>query len=135
MSSEDLIEDLVIDEPAVATEVPLEAPPTKKPRKKKASGKAKVLKAKGSEKSKAAKPKADIKKDQWGLRKDSTRSIAANMYARKNGATLAEVKEKVGSIQLNVLNDLEEAGFTVKREKQEGKKGKRAVTRYYLIAK
>ncbi len=87
---------------------------------------------------KAAKPKGPRKppaeKDQFGLRKGSAKSEAAAMYARKNGATLAEVKEKVGSIQLNVLVGLEEAGHIVEREKLE-RKGQRPVTRYKLIAK
>lgn len=120
----------------------------KAPAKKAAPAKAKPVKetkpakkataAKAPEKAKAAKPKAEKKskaeKDQWGLRKGSSKSEAAAMYARKNGATLEEVKEKVGSIQLNVLKELEAEGHTVEREKVE-RKGQRPLTRYKLIAK
>lgn len=93
--------------------------------------KAAVKAAKG----KTAKAKSEpAEKDQFGLRKGSTKSKAAAMYARKNGATLAEVKDALGSVQLNVLVGLEEDGFTVKREK-ETRDGQRPVTRYMLKAK
>ena len=132
-----------MSEQVTAESVIEETPPkAKKPKAekpaKKAAAKPKAKTAKGSEKTKAAKPKAEKKakaeKDQFGLRKGSTRSEAAAMYARKSGATLEEVKIKVGSIQLNVLNELEANGFEVKKEKQE-RKGKRPVTRYWLFAK
>ena len=55
------------------------------------------------------------------------------MYARKNGATLAEVKEALGSVQLNVLVGLEAEGFTVNKEKEKIE-GQRPVTRYFLKA-
>lgn len=99
---------------------------------KKAAPKAVKKAAKAVAKKGPRKPAAE--KDQFGLRKGSTRSEAAAMYARKNGATLAEVKGKVGSVQLNVLIGLERAGHTVKREKVE-RKGQRPATRYYLVAK
>ena len=109
--------------------------------KAKAAAKAPAKKAAPKAAKKAAKAapakaprKAPAEKDEFGLSKGSAKSQAAAMYARKNGATLAEVKEKVGSIQLNVLNALEEAGHTVEREKVE-RKGERPVTRYRLIAK
>lgn len=87
---------------------------------------------KGSEKPKAAKSKAEV--DQFGLRKGSAKSKAAAMYARKNGATLAEVKEALGSVQLNVLNGLEAEGYKVDRKKEK-RNGERPVTRYSLKAK
>lgn len=124
-----------MDEPVTESVVEEPKPVKKKPKtKKKAPAKAKT--AKGSEKAKAAKPKAkmEVPKDQYGLRKDSTKSAAAAMYARAKGATLAEVKEKVGSIQLNVLQQLEDEGWTIEREK-ETKKGRRPATRYWLKPK
>ncbi len=84
---------------------------------------------------KAAKPKAEAaKKDKFGLREGSAKSQAAAMYAEKGGATLEEVKAKVGSVQLNVLNDLEEAGHEVTKKKVE-REGQRPVTRYFLKLK
>lgn len=141
------VESSVMSEQTVSEEV--EAPkvkaPKKAPAKKAVKAKAKAEKpakkataAKAPDKAKAAKPKAEKKakaeKDQWGLRKGSSKSEAAAMYARKNGATLDEVKEKIGSIQLNVLKELEAEGHKVEREKIE-RKGKRPLTRYKLIAK
>jgi outer membrane biosynthesis protein TonB len=109
-----------------------------KPKAKAEKPAKKAAAAKAPDKAKAAKPKAEKKakaeKDQWGLRKGSSKSEAAAMYARKNGATLEEVKEQVGSIQLNVLKELEAEGHFVQREKVE-RKGQRPLTRYKLIAK
>lgn len=86
-------------------------------------------------KPKAAKVKAEAaEKDAWGFRKGSAKSNAVALYARKGGATLAEVKEAVGSVQLNVLGGLEEAGHEVKRTKEE-REGQRSVTRYFLKPK
>jgi len=84
-------------------------------------------------KAKLAKAKAASKvdKDGYGFRKGSAKSKAIAMYARKNGATLEEVKSVVGSIQLNVLNSLEENGALIERIKEQ-RKGQRAVTRYFL---
>jgi len=112
--------------------------------KAKAPAKAQAAKTKPAKKAKSAKPVAKPKKvaakkadksekDQFGLRKGSTRSTAAAMYARKSGATLEEVKEAVGSIQLNVLKELEATGFVVEKEKQT-RSGKRPLTRYWLKA-
>jgi colicin import membrane protein len=109
---------------------------------KKAAPKAKAKASKTAKAAEKAKPKAakakpgkpKAEKDQFGLRKDSAKSEAAAMYARKSGATLEEVKEKVGSIQLNVLKELEADGYDVRQEKQE-RKGKRPVTRYWLSPK
>jgi hypothetical protein len=130
-------------EPAMDLPAPKapKAPKKKAPAKKKAAGKPKAkVKAKGTTAKKASakaqKAKADTKteKDNFGLRKGSAKSRAAAMYARKNGATLAEVKDAIGTIQLNVLNELEEAGWPVERAKEE-RKGHRPVTRYWLKSK
>lgn len=103
--------------------------------KAKAAPKVKAKAAKGSEKPKVAKPKAEgAKKDAWGFREGSAKSQAVALYAAKGGATLEEVKAAVGSVQLNVLNSLEEAGHEVKRNKEE-REGQRSVTRYFLKMK
>lgn len=114
-------------------------PAKKAASKDKAKAKAgKTAKAAEKSKAKATKPKAEAKpkaeKDQFGLRKGSAKSEAATLYARKSGATLEEVKERVGSIQLNVLKELEADGYEVRQEKQE-RKGKRPITRYWLSPK
>lgn len=96
---------------------------------KPAKAPAKAVKAKANGAVKKAKPAAE--KDVWGYRKGSTKSQAAAMYALKRGATLAEVKEKLGSVQLNVLVELEGKGHTVRRIKEKGT-GARQITRYFL---
>lgn len=108
----------------------------KAPAKAKTAPKATVKAAKAPAKAKVAKPKAEstVEKDMWGFRKGSSKSQAAVMYARKSGATLEEVKEKVGSVQLNLLKGLEEDGHTVERKKEKVGDA-RAVTRYFLKAK
>ena len=73
-------------------------------------------------------------KDIFGYRIGSTKSKAAAMYATKGGATVEEVKKATGSVQLNLIKDCEEKGFTVQRLKEDGS-GKRQVTRYFLSAK
>jgi len=98
----------------------------------KTAPKATAKAAKAPDKAKVAKPKAET--DAFGLRKGSAKSEAAAMYARKSGATLEEVKERVGSIQLNVLKGLEAEGYTVEKEK-ETREGQRPVTRYWLSGK
>lgn len=110
----------------------------------KASGKAKA--APKAAPKKAAAKKASAKKerkqpvrdpaklDDFGFRKGSIKSRAAALYAAKKGATLKEVKEAVGSVQFNLLTELEEKGFTIDR-KTEGKEGTRQATRYFLKAK
>lgn len=122
--------------PAVkAADKPKAAKAVKVAVKAKTAPKATAKAAKGSEKPKAAKPKADgVKKDAWGFRDGSAKSQAVALYATKAGATLEEVKHAVGSVQLNVLNGLEEAGHEVKRVKEE-REGQRSVTRYFLKKK
>lgn len=107
----------------------------KAPAKVKAAPKPAVKASKGSEKPKAAKRAEAMPKDAFGFRKGSSKSEAAAMYARKSGATLDEVKEKVGSVQLNCLVTLEATGnYEVTRKKEE-REGQRPVTRYWLKAK
>ena len=137
----------VIEEAAPSPKVKVNgaAKPEKQAKPKAAKAKAAKpvkakAKAKGSEKPKVAKSKAEKEKapkhavDAYGLRKGSAKSKAVAMYSRKSGATLNEVKEVVGSIQLNVLNTLEESGHVVEKKKE--KKGDaRAVFRYWLKPK
>ncbi len=106
---------------------------TMKPAKVKTAPKATKKAAKAIAKAKAAKPKAKntAERDLYGLRKDSIKSKAASLYARKSGATLEEVKEVLGSVQLNVLVGLEAAGHKVEKKRVE-RDGQRPVTRYYL---
>lgn len=111
---------------------------TKATGKPKAKAAAKpAAKAKNAPKAttKAAKPKAEgAKKDKWGFREGSAKSKAVAMYAAKGGATLNEVKDEVGSVQLNVLKALEAEGHEV-IQKKEQREGQRPVTRYFLKMK
>jgi len=91
--------------------------------------------AKAKAKGKAVERTRDpAKLDQFGFRKGSIKANAAAMYATKNGATLGEVKEKVGSVQFNLLTELEEKGFKVEKSQVKGD-GPRKVTRYKLHTK
>jgi hypothetical protein len=144
---------------AFAAEAPTEAEAPAKPAKPKAkaaakaNGEAKPAKvkakaptekpakvaAKGAVKAKAKPVKAErqrdpAKLDVWGLRKGSIKSNAAAIYAKGKGATLAEVKEAVGSVQFNVLKELEARGFEVERSEVKGS-GPRPATRYKLKVK
>ena len=115
-----------------AEAAPVKATKVAKPPVKAAKTAAKPAKAPA----KVAKPKAEkaeVPRDAFGLKKGSLKSNAAAMYNRKNGATLVEVKDKLGSVQLNVLTELEAKGHTVEKVKEERKEG-RAVTRYILKA-
>jgi hypothetical protein len=76
-------------------------------------------------------PLAKLPLDAYGYRKGSLKSQAAGMYSSKHGATLAEVKDALGSVQLNVLSDLREKGYKIEREKERGPDG-RQTTRYYV---
>jgi hypothetical protein len=93
-------------------------------------------KAKGGSKKVAAKSdkktttKAVVEKDVFGFRKGSKKSQAAALYNSKKGATLAEVKEKTGSSQLNLLTELE-GRVTIDTTKEKGA-GKKQVTRYKI---
>jgi hypothetical protein len=123
------------DKPVAKAADKPKAKPAKVKAKAETAPKAKAKASKGSEKPKAAKPKAEAaKKDAFGFREGSAKSKAVALYAAKKGATLEEVKDAVGSVQLNVLNALEEDGHTVERKKEE-REGARSVTRYFLKAK
>lgn len=93
--------------------------------------KAKV-KAKAKDAKRAPRQRDPAKLDEYGFRKESIKSQAAALY--KKGATLADVKAAVGSIQFNVLNELEEAGHKIKKIEVKGKGG-RAATKYQILAK
>jgi hypothetical protein len=108
------------------TELTVEQPTPDKPAKpkrkpaKKAKGKAKkVVKAKPKVKAKAnraPRTRDPGKLDAFGFRKGSIKSQAAAMY--QAGATLFDVKEKLGSVQFNVLTEIEAMkGFTLKTKK------------------
>lgn len=133
---------------AIATEE-AEAP-ARKPVKAKANGHAKEtkplkaekpVKAAKAEKPAKAKAQAERKKrtvdpaklDKFGFRKGSIKSNAAAIYAKGKGATLAEVKEAVGSNQFNLLTEVEARGHTVQKTPVDGE-GNRKVTRYKIIA-
>jgi len=121
--------------PEAATEVVDNSTPPPAPTKVKAPKKAKAPKeVKASSPEKAEKPKKVVKavqRDKYGFREGSLKSRAASLYASKQGATLAEVKAATGSVQLNLLKELEGKNHTVQRVKEEGKGG-REVTRYFL---
>lgn len=133
-----MVDETEADTPAPAptkvTRKPKAAPAPAKPAKAKPTGKAAKAAAKPA-KAKAAKPvkRTPVDADEFGYRKGSMKSRAAAMYAAKRGATLAEVKEKLGSVQLNVLTELEAKGFKVTKSKEAGD-GARQVTRYRLQA-
>lgn len=116
-----------------ATDKPKAKAAAKAPVKAKAPAKAPKAAVKADKAPKAPKaPKAEgAKKDKWGFREGSAKSKAVEMYAAKGGATLEEVKEVVGSVQLNVLNALEAEGHEVTRKKEQ-RDGQRPVTRYTL---
>ena len=138
--------------PKAAGKTPKKAAPSNGAAKAaaKAAGKAKVKAAGTPKAGKKAAPKATAKPakakgkkaewqrdpaklDAWGFRKESIKSRAAAMYAKGKGATLAEVKEEVGSVQFNLLTELKEAGHKV--EVDQVKANGRMVNRYKLIAK
>lgn len=91
----------------------------------------KPVKAKPVKTTKPVKAKPETKSDTYGYRVGSLKSKAAEMYSSKKGATLEEVKTALGSVQLNLLKDLEQRNYKVKRLKEAGD-GKRQVTRYFL---
>ena len=135
-------QDDTVAEEAV-TEAPAPAPtkPARKangtarpgrPAKIKATGKAAKAIAKPVKAKPAKRDKVEL--DEFGYRKGSLKSKAAAQYSLKRGATLAEVKEKLGSVQLNVLTELEGKGYKVTKSKEAGD-GPRQVTRYRLMAK
>lgn len=116
-------------------------PKTKTPAKGTGKADAKAdAKTEKTDKTKVDKTKdksaAKGEKDEFGFRKGSLKSRAAALYARKDGATREEVVAELQSSQLNLLKELEEAGqFVVTKKKEEGSKGKKPVTRYWLKKK
>lgn len=97
--------------------------------------KAKAAPAKAA-KAKARKPRErdPDKLDDFGFRLGSTKSKAAAMYGTKKGATLAEVKAELGSVQYNLLTELEAKGFKIDRVVLDND-GKRKLTRYKIQPK
>ena len=128
-----------------AVEADADTPPAKP--KAKRTKKAKVAKAKGKSKKAVAKAgkkaKGKLKEkrnrdpaklDQFGFRKDSIKSRAAALYASKKGASLAEVKAEVGSVQFNILSQLEGEGYEITKSEFKNERG-RTATRYKLSQK
>jgi len=138
--SEAQMSDMTVDTPD-----PDEAPAKPRKPRSKANGavkpavKAKPAKVKAKPASKPAKAKAKAKaastglvdRDKYGFSLGTLKSKAAAMYASKSGATLKEVSDKLGSVQLNLLKGCVAKGFKVIRKKEEGS-GSRKVTRYFL---
>jgi hypothetical protein len=134
--------------PVTPAKTPKAAKPRKAPVKAAGNGKAKpAVKAQGKKALPSATPKAakgkakkaerqrdPAKLDAFGFRKDSIKSKAAAMYAKGKGATLGEVKEVLGSVQFNLLTELEGNGHKVDKTEVKSSTG-RMVTRYKLHGK
>lgn len=101
------------------------------PKATKAASKPAKVKAKAKAKAKAP---SKVQRDAYGFKVGTIKAQAAAMYASKKGATLGEVKDKLDSVQLNLLTKLESEGFKVSKVKEDGP-GSRQVTRYFLRAK
>src|SRR6516162_5548017 len=108
-----------------------------KPAKAKPAAKAKAAvmgKTKAKAPVKAKRNRDPAKLDEYGYRKGSIRSKAAHLYASKKGATLAEVKAKLGTVtQYNVLTELQKRGFELRRKAERNRDG-RDVTRFFISA-
>src|ERR1700721_3245921 len=90
---------------------------------------------KGKAKAPTAERQRDLTKlDAYGFRLGTIKAKAAAMYAKGKGATLADVKEALGSVQFNLLTEVKERGFTVEEADVKGPTG-RIVTRYKIVAK
>ncbi len=70
--------------------------------------------------------------DEFGFAKGSINSMAAALYGREEGATTAEIKNRLGSPQLNLFKVLAKKGYTIKKEQTKTEEG-RKVTRYFII--
>jgi hypothetical protein len=109
------------------------------PKAKKSKPKAKKVKASGKASPKKAKAKRaprtrdPAKLDEFGFRKGTIKSRAAAMY--KKGATLSQVKDEVGSVQFNLLTELETNGFEIKKTTVKGVAGARDSTKYKVLGK
>ena len=90
-----------------------------------------AVKAKGKARAKPVRDPAKL--DTFGFRKGTIKSKAAAMYAKGKGATLADVKEVLGSVQFNLLTELEGRGFNIGKVETKNAEG-RAVTRYKISA-
>ncbi len=112
MSEDDNEAAALQQEPAV-DEQPKKAPRKRAKKAKKANGNGKAS-------------REPVTLDEWGIREGTARSKAVALYARPEGASLAEVKEAVGSVQYNVLTELKEKGHTITVS------GKRGAQRYQL---
>lgn len=102
-----------------------QTPATKKT--KKAAPKKEVKKA--ATKEKEPEP-VNSKKDKYGFRPGCIKSRAADMYCSEDGATLAEIKNKTGSTQYNVLKELEKQGYTITKKFVDGR-GARPIIRFW----
>ena len=105
--------------------------PAKAPVKAKGAAKAAAPKGAKAKAPKAERQRDPAKLDQFGFRKGSIKSQAAALYAKGKGATLAEVKDAVGSVQFNLLTELKNNGFKVETGEVKNDNG-RMVTRYKL---
>lgn len=126
-----------------------EAPKSKAKVKAKANGVAKPPRVKATAKAEKpvskppkvkaapAKPRKAVdltKLDGFGFRLASLKSQAAAMFARKQGATLGEVRDALQSTQFNLLTQAKTRGFKVDEKLEDGN-GNRRITRYFLSAK
>ncbi len=71
-------------------------------------------------------------RDEFGFVEGSINSMAAKLYAREEGATTAEIKNRLGSPQLNLFKVVVKKGYTIKKEQTKTEEG-RKVTRYFII--
>lgn len=127
------IEELVQETDAVEAAIE-EVVTAKKPKRKKKTAKP-VKPAKVKKPLKKAKAKKETTPlDDFGFRKGTIRSKAAAMYSSAKGATIMEVKAKLGSVQYNMLINLEQNGFKLVRKEIDGL-GNRPATRFFLHAK
>lgn len=111
--------------------VPKEESPEPNVKKPKVKEKTKTKSGAAKKPTKRGKP-AEL--DEFGFRKGTIRSKAAQLYASAKGATLDEVKKKLGSVQYNMLTALKERGFKVTTKEIDGKNN-RPATRYFLKSK
>lgn len=106
---------------------------TKKPKPKK-GGRPKGVKTTKVKKSKGKARGPVLPLDDFGFRKGSIRSKAAALFSRPQGATLNEIKAKLGSVQYNTLAELKNKGFKVTSKEEDGKSN-RPQTRFWLHLK
>ena len=129
-STEKMVEETVEEFAPEEIVIEVASAPKKAKPKKKVGKPAKVKKPAKRAKAK----KESIPLDDFGFRKGTIRSKAAAMYGSTKGATLAEVKNKLGSVQYNMLISLEQNGYKITRKEIDGI-GNRPATRFFLHAK